>query len=486
MILSDLLSGIAIVTSMIMLGLLLMRLTAPGIKGVYRLGFSYPIGAALFSWGIFMMSWAGVPLTRVTVSILVLVFAGGLLAIHKKLSSGGLGSEDQPNNIKHPHTWKRLQTGFLAATTLGLILALLIAIGRSHGRWDAAAGWVVKGYGIFLEGDVRAGASWGAWDLAYPLNIHLQNGLFRLFGGDYLPASKVIPTLYLGSALSTILWFWQAQGVNRLLASLGILVLISNPLLVLHGTIGYANLPLGTYLISSVVLAIRGLSKDDKSLVVVSGLFAGGVVWTRPEGIMYVLVFALALTIGALFLRQGKQLPRRALYWLIPPVLVALTWFSFSWSNVEASHLGKAMGGVIPSLLRGEFRLWELYLIPRLLLERALTPEIWGGIFPAIAILGILGIRRLVRMRQEPSITWLFIASVAISLVPVCLFYIRSFTRNVDFIQLLNRSFDRAFIPAILILFTFVVSLSSDPPPPNLKSPVGTIDAEDLYNSRAP
>jgi hypothetical protein len=336
----------------------------------------------------------------------------------------------------------------------GLLLVFLagaipLALLRAHSQWDAAAGWIVKGYGIALEGDIRAGEVWGAWKLAYPLNIPLQTVLFRVFSGDQLPGSMLAFPLYAASLAAGLFRFWRSSAVGDWQAWVGAVVLLTNPLVLLHSTIAYANLSTTTYVVLATCWLIEGLNRKSPAGITLASLLFGLAGWTRAEAVSYgLLIIPVVLLLHRLLARRRTPIMRAVL----PFGILEGAWFLFGWSAVNASHLGQAIRGVWPKVQAGDLRLFELYLIPRLLAERAIDPRIWGVLFPLAAVLCLFGVRSLLtRPRHFPRLSWLSATAIAAA-VPIGIFYVRAFTRGSDFIPFLNRSFDRAFLPAAVML----------------------------------
>jgi hypothetical protein len=232
---------------------------------------------------------------------------------------------------------------------------------------------------------------------------------------------------------------------------------VANPLVLLHSTIGYANLPVTTYVVLGTCWMIEGLDSNRKEYLILGSLLFGLASWTRSDAVAYGL-FTIALLIVVYWFAR-KSLPSIA-YAIAPFAIMAGTWFLFSWSNIEVSNLGAAMKGIRPSLRASEFRLWELQLIFRLLAKRALLPEHWGLLFPIAGLLIILGARKLLRFPKNSRYLATFLATVMICLIPMGFFYVRSFTRFTDFVALLHRSFDRAFLPGATMLLVLAFLLA--------------------------
>ena len=329
-----------------------------------------------------------------------------------------------------------------------LVLGFVLAVGRSHSPWDAAAGWIVKGYGIALKGDIRAAGRWGAWGLSYPLNIPILVSLHRLATADILPGSMLIFPVFAISAAAGIYRFWRQSGVNAWARLLGVGLFIANPLVLFHSTTGYANLPVTVYVVLGTCWMIEGLDSSRKEGIALGSMLFGLASWTRSDAVAYGL-FAIPVLIAVFWV--ARKSPPAIAYAVVPFAIVAGSWFTFSWSSVERSSLGSAVRGVLPRLQEGEYQLGELFLIPRLLAKRAFIPDIWGLLFPVSGLLILLGVGKLLKFPKNPRYLASFAATIAICLIPIGFFYVRSFTFS-SFVALLHRSFDRAFLPGATML----------------------------------
>jgi hypothetical protein len=449
-------TDLLIVAALVTLGLALVRLILGRPGPLEYASLAFPVGSGAFTWLLFLLSWATVPLAPPTI-LLAYALALGLLVVLVRLTRSARQSEGDARQPSEAGVHLRLQRAGLLATAV-IFLAIMgpLAVLKAHSYWDAAAGWIVKGYGIALEVDIRAGQTWGAWGLSYPLNIPLQAMLFRLFDGDRLPGSMLVFPMYGVSLAVGAYRFWRRRGVGEMQSLLGMLLMLTNPLVLLHSSIGYANLPTTVYLVLGACWTIEGLAKARQPDVILGSLLLGLAGWTRAEAVSYGLVLLPALLLLARVVRKRWISVRGA---LLPFVILVGIWFVFGWTAVQDSKLGGAVGSVVPTMQSGEFRLFELYLIPRLLAARALEPKTWGYLFPIAGVLCLLGLPRL--LRRPAGLQWwaTSLTTAVFAAIPVGLFYVQSFTFPDQFIRLLNRSFDRAFLPAATMVLVLGVSL---------------------------
>lgn len=445
---------VANLTSIVLLSLLtigaalLVRRILPRIGKLEAIAVGFPLGAAMLTWLMFLLSRLGVPLQRGTIWAVAL-----LLSLVPLWLTRPWPSRDDLRrwlSLRSLGLQLRGDPAFVALILSVVALsgaALYTSIVFSYGSWDAAAIWAAKGYGISLERDIFAGELWGAHGLAYPLNLPLLITTFQSLSGDLLPASKMIFPLYLASAFLAIGAHAMRTVRPKWLVVAIVALFTTTPHVFLHGTIGYADLAHSSYLALGVLWAVEALHNGQRGPYLLSGLLFAFGAWTRPEGIGYVVVLILTLSLAA-FLAEGAR-PRIGL-WLLPVVVVMSPWLSISVGSMSGGQIGGALRGFWPELLAGRLNLWELYLIPRLFLDRALDPVQWGVLWPVLVPVFVFSVGRLVPRRYPENFT--LAAAVFVSgLIPVGLFYIESYTRS-DYQQLITRSFDRALLPAVLML----------------------------------
>lgn len=439
-----------IVLCLSIIGRQIVMILWPSAGRAIRLGLAYPLGAGLFSTLLFVASLVGMALNRLTVLTLFSLFASTLLVLEARSKVSAQTSSSS-----------RSQVGFRAIGLVGgalwFLLAVFLSLGRAYSTYDAFAGWALKGYGIFLEGTINAAARWGTWGLAYPLNMPMQIGLHWLFGAETLPGSKLIFPVFLLSLALVCVSFHQSVGVSQRTALIGGAFIVTNPLIFLHGTVGFQNLPFGFYLASAVFVSILGFSHNDEKTLCLAGLLFSLAVWTRAEGILFCLASMLVISLA--FKRSFHQ-PKHLLVWALPVAIISLIWFGFARQGISDSHLGVAMRAVFPAMVQGQFDLPALVKVPGLFMLRAVSPANWGLFVPAMALLLVISLR-VNRGKWDPTSKALAYSSIVIAAIPNGLFYVRSFSRAEGFNDLLVRSFDRAFIPAAIVLMVAWLAIAA-------------------------
>jgi hypothetical protein len=435
------------------LGFLTVRLISPQADTIEQLAAAFPAGAGVFSFVIFIASWAGAPIRLPTLlAVYVVLLLAVLASTHFAGSLRRVPSERPP---AEPSAMGRLALWAVIVTVTAVAAA--ISVGRSYTPFDASAIWASKGYGIALEGSVFAGQNWGAHRLSYPLNVPLLIGIFQLVDGDLLPGSKLLFPLFFGSMLVGAVGFWRRLEMRPAWVFAGVLLLATVPEVLRHATYGYVNLPAATYLALGTMWGVLGLVRGNRGNLAVAGLLLGLGCWTRVEGLFYAAAITAALAIS--WAIRGRSATFPVLPLILPIILIGGAWLGFYRTyGLEGSNAGNALAAAISAWRTGEFQLRSIRLILGYFRREILNVETWGLIFPIAAAFVLLRWRRIVD-RATPEVLPLALATLACGLATAGLFYIGSFDRG-DLVGWLTRGFPRAFFPAAFLMVILAVDMA--------------------------
>jgi hypothetical protein len=323
-----------------------------------------------------------------------------------------------------------------------------LAVGLSYFGWDDISNWVVKGYAIALQGSIFAGREWGNVGLSYPLNIPLLIALFRILDGNLLPGSKLLYPLFYASLLVGCYRFLVQHGIRCWVASLGMLLLATTPILYTHAYMGYTNLAFAFYLAMGLTWCADGMKDRGGRRAVLGGLLLAIALWTRPEG----FVMCIAVVVG---LAAGRELscPRRDLRWwalLIPQAILGVSWFLFvrgqPLSSVDAyNFMALAWRGI----LAGQFHWSAFYTIFRFIAGQVVRFRDWGFL-PLVTGAGFILGFRVKSLSQDPAYAGLFFATLTIGLALIGEHYMSVFSPGgIAFLyQWLSLNFTRLAMPA--------------------------------------
>lgn len=408
-----------------------------------------PLGAGVFTWLWFLTSWLGLPLS---VTSLAMLFTALTLPLAKYNHANGrlaLPRLAGRSNFLRPLRQQKDALALLGLAFFGALFALftLASITRSYSTFDGIANWALKGYGIALERTIFAGARWGGHVLSYPQNVPLMIAMFRLADGDLLPGSKLLFPLFAFSLFLGLHRYLRAVGVRNWLSALWIGLVATTPGVFFYATTGFANLPFTTYIVLGALEAARGLISSRRGLFLTGTLLLALGAWTRPEG----LAFAVAL-LAALFLALHLSGKRHAIRpW--PALLFGLipaTFLIFSFRSISGDEIGRTADAFASALGRGEWNFTALPTILRFALHNTFSTGRWGLFYP-LATLALLAAAVRARYRPEGqavALAALTLTAIAFTLV---MFYIASFDKP-NLYTFLSVSFDRAFLPATMLL----------------------------------
>jgi len=360
------------------LGLLFLR--ALGIRDdlIEVLALCFPVGGGLFTWMVFVASWAGMASTLVSLSVLFLASVATLwIAIIVTERSGARSARGFPS---HAQVWQDTRRSFPMMAVFGffLVFACWLSIGRSYSTWDAAAIWAAKGYGIAHEGSIFAGEEWGAHRLSYPLNLPLMIASVKLVSGDTLPGSKAIFPIFLVSTMAICAAGLRRNGLGGTASALVALLVGTVPEVFYQGTIGYANVPLSFYLVSGTIASLEGLFRQDGSYHILGGLLLGLAAWTRVEGILYAFAVVVVLALAAIATRRRAAI----LSWLVPFCLIGGSWMLFyELHGASGSQAMGAVGSALESFGRGDLNLQEMRMIFGYFRRHIFDMKTWGMLF---------------------------------------------------------------------------------------------------------
>jgi len=423
-----------------------------------------PAGAAVFSWSIFLASWAGLSITLNNIIILYLLSIFLFLIFSRLFSIRRIFQVNisernnyfsQIRNLDWPSIV--LIVGIIAM----VMLAFYISVGRGYSNYDDIAIWSLKGYGIAAKNSIFADHLLGGHGLAYPLSLPLSITIFKLASGDMLPGSKLLIPIYTVALLWGCFRFLTRHGVNSRIALIDIFLLITVPQFFYYSTLGYANVPFTACLLLAVLWGINGLMDGNKGELLISSFLFGFSGWMRPEGTLFAGILILVL-LAWYFLVKGWKTWRIG-FWLLPGLVIPIVWLIFARNYVLEDQAGGALKALFNQTQGGHFiNLEPLIMTARYGIDTFFNPKTWGLILPLVLILFIITLPRLIRRPNRVALP-LLLATLVTFLIPAALFFIESTTEG-NFSTFLSMSFDRAYLPAmILSIITISIIFFSNP-----------------------
>jgi hypothetical protein len=224
--------------------------------------------------------------------------------------AGGDGAAATP---APPASWGQwlLASVLAQAVLVAAVCAWRAYQAEPYGGWD---GWAIWNLQARLM--LRAGAEWPAllaepaisWTHPdYPRLLPAAVARLWAWGGAETPAAAaLISVAFAASALGVLLAVVGRRRGWTLALAAGLLV-VGTPFFVTFATNQHADIPLGGFMLAAlalVVLASEGA--DARGGLLLAGLCAGLAAWTKNEGLLFALGFAL-LAGGWVWLRVGRK-----------------------------------------------------------------------------------------------------------------------------------------------------------------------------------
>jgi hypothetical protein len=441
-----------------LLGYVIVSLLLPKPTWLDFLGLSIPLAIGILSWVIFITSFIGIPITLATVTfwyaLLLIAGIGGHRLLHKPLRHATLNEFMRSIQL----VWKRDHPAFLLSLAVvgWFALMALISVGRTYTVFDDIVNWYMKGYAMAAQHTFWAGDFWGGHVLAYPMNIQLSTSIFQLVDGDQLPGSKALFPILAFSLLLGCYRFLRGHAVRREIALLLVLLVATLPLFFKHATIGMANLPLASYLVLGILWSFDGFLNQKTSWLVLGGTLLALAAWTRPEGIGYSLVMLAGIFCVAVIGMKVKMRLTHLAATVLPILIIPTSWLVLlGYQEMNEDQIGNALGDFVHSGLSAKF-IWDSLGQIATFGTRFFSDWPLAGFLLPLSLVAF-GILVFVNRHNEQKLpVWLFLISCLAAAFPVGMFFVASFSEK-DFWVFLSQSFDRAFLPAIVL---FAVSVS--------------------------
>lgn len=353
---------------------------------LHRAALSWVLGSGMFAWMAFLYVYLGGRFALAALLGLVAPFAGAtavlwIVALCRAPARGG--------------GWRRgpgwLGAGLLLATCAAICVVTATALVKPVYRWDSVMFWVPKAKMLFHEGTVHT----GFW--ADPGFIHIKRErpllipiveawVFACLGRiDEQLVKAVFPVYFLCLLVVTYYELRRHTAGSTALAATALLATVPAMICERTGKVpatwegypealtmqtaaastSYTDLPLALYLTCGVMLLVVGLGCGRWPYFAAAGVALGAAVFTKPEGLVYVVLLGIAVLIAA---ARGMPLGRRGAALcglaLLSPVAMNLPWFAFrsglptvfnhdvySVLGIEPERLPVILAGIVRELL---------------------------------------------------------------------------------------------------------------------------------------
>ena len=444
---------ILIVTSLFILGSIFTSLIVNNPAWLDILILSFPIAIGLLSWTIFITSYAGIPITTATLLIWFISLLVIGLILHRIFKNRWPKPPEVRigKSLSQMFARDRISLFIGAAIVIWFGLSAVISIGRGYSIFDDIANWALKGYAIAFQHSIWGGELRGGHILAYPMNLQLSITIFRLFDGDLLPGSKMIFISMTSSLLLGCYKFLKQGGVSTRMAMMGILILITTPVIFFYSTVGYGNWPFTINLVLGIFWSLEGVFKNKNDSIIIGGSLLAFAAWTRPEGIGFSSIIIITILLVALLLYKIKLNFKQLIAFISPMIIFPTTWFILLGAREMArDQVGGTIREFIPQILHGNFQIPYLLSIAKYSFSYFTSWRNAGYFWLIFIVLGTI-LYIFIKPRHK-NILPIFICLLITFLIPIGMFYVASFPAINNYEVFLDVSYDRAMLPAIVLL----------------------------------
>jgi hypothetical protein len=257
-------------------------------------------------------------------------------------------------------------------------------------------------------------------------------------------------------------------------AGISVLLLATAPVIFLHSTIAYANLPLSYYIVCGVLFLIEGTMPGqgkNTGLSILAGIFFVAGAWTRPEG----LIFGVILWVFLLFLislRKPQGMKGRFLSKTFIIFFGIFAMYTIFWTAVKSyisPHLlseSDMLRPMLDNLLTGNISWDTLRYILQTFLLSIFDLDQWGLLGFSMVVMIILALVRFRHWPEEGVMVFvsgvLFILILLGSYYPLSTFY--STTRDISF--WLSVGLERMAMPGMILCWLGLLLLVFSASPP--------------------
>ncbi len=171
---------------------------------------------------------------------------------------------------------------------------IMISLQNPHGRWDAWSIWNLHARFLFLGGDhwkdmFSGHLFWSHPD--YPLLIPATIARSWKFIGRETLVVPALISMFFTFAMAGLIYSALSVIRDKTQGLLAGMVLLATPFFIEHGASQYADIPLGFFFLSTLVLFSlhQELTGYTHNLLLLAGMTTGLAIWTKNEGFLFLV-----------------------------------------------------------------------------------------------------------------------------------------------------------------------------------------------------
>lgn len=397
------------------------------------------------------------PFAAFVAEILTLILALSCIALRGRVGNCGNGEDlfcafGPVRSRDDLSRW--IKQIFALVMAMGVVTFVYLSINSPHGSWDARAIWNYRARMIFrdVNGWREAyGQQAPTSHTDYPLLLPLSVVRVWLYSGRESLLAPVCTAMIFTFSTAILLVSSVSFFRGKTQGYLAGLSLLAIPLFLQEGASQYADVPVGYYFLSAMVLYCchEAYGNRSKGFLILTGLTSGFSAWTKNEGILFVAVLLGAGFVTYICRRKTTAGLREVALFLLGLMPVALLVLHFKVRLAPKNDLLStiSMHSVIEKLLEiNRHKTILMYLA-----DQITKPE-KCGILPLIALPYFYLARKPLRGEAFNAAMFMFLVIAGMSLGYLFI-YLTTFQ---DLSWHLKTSMNRLMVqlaPSFLLLF---------------------------------
>jgi hypothetical protein len=384
----------------------------------------YGLGTGLTTFAIFLHGIIRIPFNLPSITILLSLFSALFIyLIYRDRKTGGVS---EAKACPEPDTSLRGIKSYIAAFIILLIIfkagfVLYEASIRPIFSWDASVNWSMvakffyyeKGLALTPGGENYFGTGYRQF-LGHPLHFPLLKVWAAMWIGDFHEAYVKIWSAFFFLSIIGLFYTALSREVGRFYAVVWTFFLSSAPLLAYHGTDAYSDLLLSYYSLASIFCLLRYMKKEDYRLLVISGILIGTGVFTKNEGIIFAIAFAIALLLYSVLTK--KNIVKTLLPYVVAFLVIAGPWLLFKTVNdigFGHSGVGSELEWFSDPLAGKKYGPIHWIIFPDGFKEVFIRTANFNFILPLWIILSVIGFRKILKTNLKYIYLYLGLVIIA-------------------------------------------------------------------------
>ena len=292
--------------------------------------------------------------------ILVIIFLILFLSKKKNAFTSNLKPEFPSQDRKCFNYF--LYAGFIILSLIAIISFVHRVLNDPHGSWDA---WNI--YNLGARFIYRGSAEWTSafsnpygWSLPdYPLLIQGNVARTWSYVGHETLMAPVLQAFLFTSATVILTVFSVSRLQSKNQGLIAGMVLLGTPFFIYNGSSLIADVPVGFYILATVVMycLIDEGDKKKPGLVLLCGVMAGFAAWTKNEGLLLIIsIYCARFIVITLKKGPGAFIKEAAIFTIgLTPVLIIIAYFKFQLASPNIVYLKDQLASPVTLIFNQDF-----------------------------------------------------------------------------------------------------------------------------------